>query len=117
MAKINWKIEDLLSVGENLIYKCTLEDEKYDEVIEMFLTNYRIIKITDDRCICNLLKSIDNYGMLVGYEDYSEERDWGTGEYGIYFYSAKDDVTMWFYSKDACKTFYDELTRAILELE
>ena len=116
MAKISWNIDELLSIGENIIYKCDLEDENNDSVIKVFLTNYRIIWIDGEFVDCRLLKFISKYGVFVGFEEFYQQCDIGTGEYGIYFGDNTEYESLWFYSKDIWKTFYDELSRTVLEI-
>ena len=48
MGKIKWDIEDVLSVGENIIYQCELEDEEENAVIPIYLTNFRVIWINGE---------------------------------------------------------------------
>lgn len=115
MKNLKWDIESLLSVGENIVFKCKLEDEEDDSIIEVYLTNYRIIWINSEFVDCRLLKFISKYGVFVGYEDYNERNDIGTGEYGVYFGDTNFYETFWFYSAEVWKEFYDELSRCVLE--
>lgn len=115
MSKSIWNIKDLLSIGESLIYKCELKNEDEDTTIQVYLTNYRILWIEDEFVDSRLLKFISKYGVFVGYENYHEDEDKGTGEYGIYFGDTAGYESLWFYSKDVWKTFYDELSRCLLE--
>ena len=115
MSKIAWNIQELLSVGESIVYECELEDDESGEGIKVYLTNYRIIWSVDEFVDSRLLKFISKYGVFVGYEDYHEDNDHGVGEYGVYFGDIDAYETLWFYSKDVCKTFYDELSRCVLE--
>lgn len=112
---MEWKIKDLLSVGENIVYQCKIEDENEDAEIQVYLTNYRIIWINGEFVDCRLLKFISKYGVFVGYEDYNEPNDMGTGEFGVYFGDFDGYESLWFYSEDVWKEFYKELSRGILE--
>lgn len=112
---VKWKIDDLLSVGEAVIYKTRIEDEACDTKTDVYLTNFRLIWISDDFLDCRLLKFISKYGIFIGYEEYSEEDDIGTGEYGIYFGDFEKYETLWFYSENVWHTFYSELSRILLE--
>ncbi len=115
MSKVNWNINELLSVGENIIYQCDVEDEENDSTIKVFLTNYRIIWIDGEFVDCRMIKYISKYGVFVGYEAYNEPDDIGTGEYGVYFGDTNAYESLWFYSQDVWKEFYDELSRAVIE--
>ncbi len=115
MKKAKWNIERLLSVGESIIYKCEVEDEEVQSIIKVYLTNYRIIWIEEEFVSCRLLKYISKYGVFSGYEDYNEQDDIGTGEYGVYFGDTTSYETLWFYSEEVWREFYDELSRAIIE--
>lgn len=115
MAKRSWAINELLSVGESIIYECKLEDEENDSITNVYLTNYRVIWITNEFVDSRILKYISKYGVFIGYEDYNERNDIGTGEYGVYFGDTNGYESLWFYSEDVWKTFYDELSRAVLE--
>lgn len=76
MNKSYWSIDELLSIGENVIYKCDIEDENVECTYKLYLTNYRIIWTDDETCaFCLLLKHICKYGMFVGYEDYHGDDD------------------------------------------
>ena len=114
MANFEWKEEDLLAVGESVVYKCTVEDEDGDK-IPVILTNHRIIWVSGSFVDSRLLKFICKYGVFEGYDDYAEEADIGQGEYGIYFGDFGNYETLWFYSQKVWKTFYDELSRTIIE--
>jgi len=115
MKEIKWNVNDILSVGESIIFRCDVEDEENETVTKVYLTNYRIIWINGAFVDCRLLKFISRYGVFVGFDDYSEENDIGTGEYGVYFGDTSAYETFWFYSQDVCKEFYDELSRTVLE--
>lgn len=117
MGRVNWNIDELLSVGESIILKVDIENEDNNSKIKVFLTNYRIIWIDGNFVDCRLLKFICKYGVFSGYEEYSENADIGTGEYGVYFGSLDSYETLWFYSEDIWKEFYEELSRAVLELD
>lgn len=114
MANFEWKEEDLLVVGESVVYKCVVEDEDGDK-IPVILTNHRIIWISENFMDSRLLKFICKYGVFEGYDDYVEDGDIGQGEYGIYFGDFDNYETLWFYSQKVWKTFYDELSRTIIE--
>lgn len=120
MENFEWKVEDLLAVGESIVYKCVIKDvaedeDEYEYKIPVILTNHRIIWVNGDFVDCRLLKFISKYGIFEGYDDYVEDDDIGQGEYGIYFGDFKKYETLWFYSKGVWKTFYDELSRTIIE--
>jgi len=115
MGKVKWNIDSLLSVGESVIYKCNAEDEESNSIIKVFLTNRRIIWIDGQFVDCRLLKFISKYGVFFGFEEFAEDADIGTGEYGVYFGDTQSYETLWFYSEDVWKEFYDELSRTILE--
>lgn len=115
MKELQWNINEMLSVSENIIYQCILEDEEYNSKIEVYLTNFRIIWIEDEFVDCRTIKHISKYGVYVGSNDYREDDDIGTGEYGIYFGDNSGYTSFWFYSQDVCKEFYDELSRAVIE--
>lgn len=113
MTDYNWKIEDLLMMGESLAYKCEIEND--GNTIPVFITNYRIIWINGAFVDCRMLRFISKYGVFVGYDDYVEDFDIGNGEYGVYFGDLQQYETMWFCSEKVWKSFYGELSRAILE--
>lgn len=115
MAKKKWNIEELLSTGENIVYKCNIEDEESGDEINVYLTNYRIIWIQEEFVDSRLLKFISKYGVFVGFEEYHEDDDIGTGEYGIYFGDTQGYESLWFYSEVVWKEFYEELSRMVLE--
>ena len=115
MGKIKWDIEDMLSVGENIIYQCELEDEEENAMISIYLTNFRVIWINGEFVDCRFLKYVSKCGVFAGYEEYSESADIGTGEYGLYFGEVEGYVTFLFYSQDVLKEFYAELSRTIIE--
>ena len=110
-----WNIDELLSVGESISYKCSVEDEEAEEKIYVYITNYRIIWIDGSFVDCRLLKFISKYGTFEGYDRYCEDDDKGSGEYGVYFGDLENYETFWFYSEKVWKDFYSELSRAILE--
>lgn len=110
-----WNIDELLSIGESVVYKCVVEDEGTDEKIHVYITNYRIIWINRAFVDCRLLRFISKYGTFEGYNEYHEDTDLGTGEYGVYFGDLENYESFWFYSEKVWKDFYSELSRAILE--
>lgn len=114
MASFEWKEEELLAVGESVVYKCVVKDEDGGK-IPVILTNYRIIWITGNFVDCRLLKFICKYGVFEGYDEYVEDDDIGQGEYGVYFGNLENYETLWFYSEKVWKAFYDELSRTIIE--
>lgn len=110
-----WKIEDLITVDEDIIYECIVEDEESDTQTNVYLTNKRIIWISKDFVDSRILRFISKFGVFVGYEEYNESRDIGTGEYGVYFGDTESYETMWFYDEEVWKTLHSELARNILE--
>ena len=115
MSKQKWCIEDLISVGEDVLYECTLENEDGEKNIKVYLTNYRIVWIEGNFVDSRLLRFISKYGVFIGYDDFAEENDKGCGEYGIYFGDNESYETLWFYSETVWKAFYRELSRCVLE--
>ena len=113
MSNQQWNIKELLSPDEIVFYECTITNDEAS--IHVYLTNYRIIWISGNFVDSRLLKFISKYGVFVGYEEYSEDADKGEGDYGVYFGDTDSYETLWFYSENVWKTFYNELSRCILE--
>ena len=110
---MEWKIEDLLSFSENVIYRCTIEDEDEDNKYQFILTNHRVIWFDNESVQSVLIRYIAEYGKVVGEPS---NCDIGTGEYCVYFCFVNDTpYRIWFYSEDVWNEFYDELSRIILE--
>lgn len=116
MKQTIWNINEILAIGENVIYECVLEDENNDKVINVYLTNHRIIWINDNFVDSHFLNSICKCGVFFGYEEYGETSDYGTGEYGVYFGDMSHYDTFWFYDVEVAKTFYLETTRVIIDI-
>ena len=111
---MEWDIKTLLSVGENVVYECAVVDEDDESEIKVYLTNSRIW-INENFVDSRYLKFISKFGVFVGYEEYAEDTDYGTGEYGVYFGDFGNYESLWFYDEAIWKTFYLELSRGILE--
>ncbi len=110
-----WNIEDLITVDEDIIYECVVEDEENDIKTNVYLTNKRIIWISGNFVDSRMLRFVSKFGVFVGFEEYNEPNDIGTGEYGVYFGDNSSYETMWFYDEEVWKDFYSELSRNAIE--
>lgn len=107
--------ETFFGQTESILYQCTIQDEETD--VEIYLTNYRLVYGYDNFIDCKLLSAISRFGMFYGRNDYEESEDLGSGDFGIYAGDINNYDTFWFTSKKAWKEFYEELSRAIMDLE